>query len=75
MIFWQVGMYNPAAQVIINEQSINRLEKICFLMDEDIKTLCRNIKRLGGVATRDGGGANPGHMISQLTEKNIMLTA
>ena len=44
-------------------------------MDEDIKTLCRNIKRLGGVAIRDGGGANHGHMISQLTEKNIMLTA
>ena len=42
-------------------------------MDADIETLCRNIKRPGGVAAAPAAGANLGHMIGQRAQKNINL--
>ena len=44
-------------------------------MDADVETLCRIIKRPGGVVAAPAGGANLGHMISQRVQKNINLAA
>ena len=58
-----------------DEQEINSIEELRFLMDADVETLCWNIKRPGGVAVAPAGGANLGHMVSQLAQKNINLVA
>ena len=63
-IFTQMGCMNQAANAIVAYQGINRLNELCYLTDNDIETLCKNVKHLGGVAGGKGGGANLGHMIS-----------
>ena len=60
---------------IIDEQEINSIEELRFLMDTNVETLCCNIKQPGEVATAPSGGANLGHMISQWAQKNINLAA
>ena len=60
---------------IIDEQEINSIKELRFLMDANVETLCRNIKRRGGVAAAPAGSANLGHMIGQWAQKNISLAA
>ena len=37
-------VYCAAATAIVDEQEINSIKELRFLMDADIETLCRNIK-------------------------------
>ena len=67
--FTRMGCMNA----IVDDQGINRLHELRYLTDTDIKTLCKNVKCLGGVAAGNGGGANLGHMISHLAEMNIKV--
>ena len=73
--FQRLGRTAAAAMAIVDEQEINSIEVLRFLMDADVETLCHNIKRPGGVAAAPAGGANLGHMISQRAQKNINLEA
>ena len=70
-----MGCTNQAANGIVDDQGINRLHELCYLTNTDVETLCKNVKHLGGVAAGNGGGANLGHMISNLAEMNIKLAA
>ena len=60
--FHQLGCTNEAVQAIVNEQGINNLIELRFLMDKDVKMSCHNIKQPGGVAAGDGGGVSLGHI-------------
>ena len=71
--FQHLGCTNQAAQANVDQQGINSLEELCFLLDEDVETLYRNVKHPGGQTL--AGGANLGQLISQCTEKNIKLVA
>ena len=71
--FQHLGCTNQAAQAIVDQQGINSLEELHFLLDEDVEMLCRNVKHPGGQAL--AGGANLGQLISQHMEKNIKLAA
>ena len=62
--FTRMGSTNQAANAIIDDQGINRLHELHYITDTDVETLCNNVKRPGGVAAGNGGGANLGHMIS-----------
>ena len=73
--FQRLGCTAAVATAIIDEQEINSIEELRFLMDADVETLCRNIKRPGGVAAAPAAGVNLGHMISQRAQKNINLAA
>ena len=73
--FQRLGCTVAAATAIVDEQEINSIEELRFLMDTDVETLCQNIKRPGGVAAAPAAGANLGHMISQWAQKNINLAA
>ena len=42
-------------------------------MDADVETLCRNIKRPGGVATAPAAGTKIGHTISQRAQKMLEI--
>ena len=63
--FQRLGCTVAAATAIVDEQEINGIEELRFLMDADIETICRNIKRPGEVAAAPAAGANLGHMISE----------
>ena len=39
-----LGSTNNAGQAIVDEPEINSLEELWFMMDEDVETLCCNIK-------------------------------
>ena len=65
---------NQAANAIVDYQGIGWLHELCYLTGNDIETLCKNVKHLGGVAAGNGG-ANLGHMISHQAEMNNMLAA
>ena len=54
--FQHLGCTNQAAQANVDQQGINSLEELCFLLDEDVETLCRNVKHPGGQTL--AGGAN-----------------
>ena len=73
--FQRLGCTAAAATAIVEEQEINSVEELRFLMDADVETLCRNTKRPGGVAAAPAAGANLGHMIRQWAPKNINLAA
>ena len=73
--FQRLGCTVAVATAIVEEQEINSVEELRFLMDADVETLCRNIKRPGGVAAAPAAGANLGHMIGQRAQKNINLAA
>ena len=75
ILFTQMGCTNQAANAIVDDQGINRLHELHYLTDTDVETLCKNVKRLGGVAAGNGGGANLGHTISHQAEMNIKLAA
>ena len=75
LLFTCMGCMNQAANAIIDDQGINRLHELCYLTDTDVETLCKNVKRPGGVAAGDGDGANLGHMIIHQVEMNIKLDA
>ena len=72
-ILTRMGCSNQAANAIVDDQSINRLHELRYLTNTDIETLCKNVKRLGGVAAGNTGGAKLGHMISHWAEMNIKL--
>ena len=75
LLFTCIGCTDQAANAIVDDQGINQLHELCYLTDTDIETLCKNVKRPGGVAAGDGSGANLGHMISHQAEMNIKLAA
>ena len=51
------------------------LDFLCFLMDGDVYTLCKNVKCAGGAAGGNNRGAYLGHLVSQKTEMIIKLAA
>ena len=73
--FQLLGCTAAAATAIVDEQEINSIEELRFLVDAEVETLCRNIKRPDGVAAAPAAGANLGHMISQRAQKYINLAA
>ena len=73
--FQRLGCTVAVATAIVDEQEINSIEELCFLMDANVETLCQNIKQPGGVTAAPSAGANLGHMISQRARKNINLAA
>ena len=73
--FQELGCTAAVATATVDEQEINSIDELHFLMDADVETLCRNIKRPGGVTAAPAAGANLGHMISQRAQKNINLAA
>ena len=75
LLFTCMGCTDQAANAIVDDQGINQLYELLSLTDTDVETLCKNVKCLGRVAARDGGGANLGHMISNRVEMNIKLAA
>ena len=70
-----MGCTNQVANVIVDDQGINQLHELHYLTDTDVETLCKNVKRPGGVAAGNGSGANLGHMISHWAEMNIKQAA
>ena len=67
-----MGCTNQAANVIVDDQSINQLHELLYLTDTVVETLCKNVKRPGRVAAGNGSGANLGH---HRAEMNIKLAA
>ena len=56
-MFVRIGFTNAAAQVIVEEQRMDVLDKIQLLTDDESKNLCKFIRRPGGVIP----GSNPGN--------------
>ena len=75
LLFTCMGCKNRAGNTIVDDQGINHLHELRYLIHADDETLCKNVKWLRGVAPGDGGGANLVHMISHLVEMNIKLAA
>ena len=59
----------------MEDQGIDTLDDLCFLMDGDVETLCKNVMCPGGAAGGNNRSANLGHLVSQKTEMNINLAA
>ena len=74
-LFTQMGCTNQAANVIIDDQGINKLHELRYLTNTGIETLCKNVKCPGGVAAGNGDGADLGLMISHWVKTNIKLAA
>ena len=51
------------------------MHELRYLINTDVESLYKNVKRLGGVAAGHCSGANLGHMISHRAEMNIKLAA
>ena len=60
---------------MVEDQSIDTFDELCFLKDGDMETLCMNVKCPGGAAGSNNRSANLGHLISQKAEMNIKLAA
>ena len=59
-----------ATEVVnVNGQNLSVLEDFLQLKDKDVETLCRVIRRLGGVNT--AGNPNQGMQVSAIAEANL----
>jgi hypothetical protein len=76
--YTRVGFSAVAAQFIVDEQGLTSLQDIKTLTDEQVKDLCKVIRRPGGreaAAPGDPGAANLGIQVSLKAEHNLMLAA
>lgn len=72
-----LGFTQAAAATITDVQGYNTLDELADLDDEEVKSLCKVIRRPGGtiaVAGRGGGNVpNPGTVVSLKAENNLIL--
>ncbi|KAI2510107.1 hypothetical protein MHU86_4274 [Fragilaria crotonensis] len=75
----RIGFSEQAAQAIVEEQGIDTLEEVLLLSDEEIESLCKVIRRPGGMIPAAEPGAppvaNPGVNVTQRAEGHLKLMA
>ena len=57
-VFQDLGCSAYAAKAMVEDQDMDTLDKLHFLKDGDVDTLCKNVKC-------PGEAANLGHLVSQ----------
>ncbi len=79
----RIGFTEMAAQALVDEQGMDTLEEIKLLTDDEIESLCKVIRRPGGMIPAPPGGAaggaakipNPGVPVNQRAEGHLKLLA
>ncbi|KAI2493825.1 hypothetical protein MHU86_20706 [Fragilaria crotonensis] len=79
----RIGFTEMAAQALVDEQGMDSLEEIKLLTDDEIESLCKVIRRPGGMIPAPPGGAaggaanipNPGVPVNQRAEGHLKLLA
>ncbi|KAI2513196.1 hypothetical protein MHU86_1234 [Fragilaria crotonensis] len=75
----RIGFTEAAAQAIVEDQGIDSLDEIKLLTDEEIESLCRVLRKPGGMIPGVGAGAaqvqNPGVQVNQRAEGHLKLLA
>jgi ribosomal protein S13 len=79
----RIGFTEAAARALVEEQGIDNLEEVKLLIDDEIESLCRVIRRPGGnlhpVAGTLPGAVpvpiNPGVPVNQRAEGHLKLLA
>jgi len=66
-----LGFSQAAADEIYNNQGIDSIDEWKEMDEDSVATLCKVLRRPGGTA--QGGGANPGVMVSARAETNAKL--
>ena len=79
----RIGLTEMAAQALVDKQGMDSLEEIKLLRDDEIESLCKVIRRPGGMIPAPPGGAaggaanipNPGVPVNQRAEGHLKLLA
>jgi hypothetical protein len=83
-LFCRLGLSVSAAHFVVNDQSIDELMILKRLSDDEIESLCRICRKLGGqtinpahaaVLTLNANIVNPGISVAALHQENIKLAA
>ena len=72
-LFLALGLKVRAAQYFVEDQDIDTLEKLALLDDEDIKNLCYNARKTGGVPKADGTAR--GTQLAVIHERHFKLAS
>eukprot|EP00543_Licmophora_paradoxa_P009148 CAMPEP_0202448362 /NCGR_PEP_ID=MMETSP1360-20130828/7172_1 /ASSEMBLY_ACC=CAM_ASM_000848 /TAXON_ID=515479 /ORGANISM="Licmophora paradoxa, Strain CCMP2313" /LENGTH=287 /DNA_ID=CAMNT_0049065891 /DNA_START=408 /DNA_END=1272 /DNA_ORIENTATION=- len=67
-----IGFTQAAADEMYDNQGINSIEELRILDDDAVTTLCKTLRRPGGVDP-NGAGVNPGVAVSARAEINLKL--
>ncbi|KAI2507210.1 hypothetical protein MHU86_7167 [Fragilaria crotonensis] len=75
----RIGFTEAAAQALVEEQGIDSLDEVRLMTDEEIESLCKVLRRPGGMVPGAGQGAaqveNPGVQVNQRAEGHLKLLA
>ena len=74
----RIGFTEAAAQAIVDEQNIDSLDEIKQLTDDEIESLCKVLRRPGGMLPAVGDAApvqNPSITVNQRAKNHLKLTS
>ena len=75
----RIGFTAAGAIAIVDDQGLDTLAEIQLLTDDEIESLCRVVRRPGGMVPGVGAGAaavqNPGVQVNQHAEGHLKLMA
>ena len=75
----RIGFTVAGAQAIVDEQDISSLAEVQLLTDDEVESLCKVLRRPGGMVPGAGPGApqvqNPGVQVNQRAEGHMKLMA
>jgi ribosomal protein S13 len=75
----RIGFTVAGSQAIVNEQDISSLAEVQLLRDDEVESLCKVLRRPGGMVPGAGPGAaqvqNPGVQVNQCAEGHMELMA
>lgn len=74
----RIGFTDAAAQAIVEDQGIDTLQEVRLLTDDKIESLCKVLRRHGGMIEGVGEAPavqNPGVEVSQRAEGHLKLMA
>ncbi|KAI2513671.1 hypothetical protein MHU86_811 [Fragilaria crotonensis] len=74
----RIGFTEAAAQALVEEQGIDSLDEVRLMTDEEIESLCKVLRRPGGMVPGAAGAAqvqNPGVQVNQRAEGHLKLMA